>query len=238
MHWILTSTDGKQVLVWDSLRSKHSTTLSKTLQMKLWSMLVAVEVKFVSLTQTSGNFEAFSTTTTTGSHLQVKIMDSQQQHNYKDCGLHAMANLLDLVLGIDPCSRNHEVDKLRPHLLKMLTTKVVEAFPATPLTHDNWRKDHKLTTIAKPKEIRNTHWADVADAANVAKAKTQNLIQTKEDDDRRLNADLDLGVALSLDHHLNHSGSAATQTPAALVIDEADPLRNELESRKERTQFG
>lgn len=52
-----------------------------------------------------------------------------QQLNGNDCGLHAIANCVELALHRDPCQANYDTWNMRTHLFSCLITKKMSPFP-------------------------------------------------------------------------------------------------------------
>lgn len=62
--------------------------------------------------------------------LKIKYKSVQQQNGYTDCGLFAIAYVVEVCLGRKPEEARFDQDKMRPHLSKCLSSGRMEAFPS------------------------------------------------------------------------------------------------------------
>ena len=70
----------------------------------------------------------------------------QDQYNSNDCGLHAVANLTEMLFGGDPATISYDASKMRQHLYKCMVEKKLERFPKIKTDANNRsRKQSKLT---------------------------------------------------------------------------------------------
>jgi len=66
-----------------------------------------------------------------GDFLKVASVPVQQQHNFSDCGVFAIAFATCLVFGVDPQFVTFYIKKMRPHLASCLRKDKMEMFPTS-----------------------------------------------------------------------------------------------------------
>jgi len=62
----------------------------------------------------------------------VKFPTVQHQPNYNDCGVFAIAFATSLLFNIKPDKVKYEHKLMRPHLIQMLETNIIQHFPQNP----------------------------------------------------------------------------------------------------------
>ena len=67
-----------------------------------------------------------------GRYLSVRICPSMKQTNFNDCGLYAIANLMELMTGNDPFNVVFDTAKMRPFLIECLNNGEIKRFPSRP----------------------------------------------------------------------------------------------------------
>jgi len=106
-HWVCSYYDKKKIFIYDSLNNK---TLHKHHE------------QFLKRLFPTYNFEKNP----------VKFPTVQQQPNYSDCGVFAIAFAISLLFDIKPDKVKYEHKLMRSHLIKILETNIIEHFPQDP----------------------------------------------------------------------------------------------------------
>lgn len=103
-HWICSYYDTKNIFIYDSLNSKRLHEREKQFLTKLFPTY---------------DFITYS----------VQFPTVQQQPNAIDCGVFAIAFAVSLLFNIKPDKVRYDLNLMRPHLIKMFESNVIEHFP-------------------------------------------------------------------------------------------------------------
>jgi hypothetical protein len=68
-----------------------------------------------------------------GNMLTFQFVSCDEQINGNDCGVHAIANLISMVNGIDPSEIMYKQTLMRKHLEECLECRVLSVFPNSPV---------------------------------------------------------------------------------------------------------
>ena len=68
--------------------------------------------------------------TVSNSLLQIKVMKSQKQSGYTDCGVFSIANATTIAFGLNPAKLTLWQDSMRAHLVNCLQKKQFSLFPS------------------------------------------------------------------------------------------------------------